>query len=124
MTERESELAGQDPLIAFCRSLPGATEDVKWDNDLVFSVHAKMFAVFPLPDAQTVCFKVDPLIFPSLVEQPAIEPAPYLARHSWILLRDRDAMPAETQQDFVAESHRLVASKLPKKVQRQLGLLP
>jgi predicted DNA-binding protein (MmcQ/YjbR family) len=27
-----------------CRSLPGVTEDVKWENDLIFSVGGKMFA--------------------------------------------------------------------------------
>jgi len=25
-----------DPIVAFCRTLPGATEDVKWGNDLVW----------------------------------------------------------------------------------------
>jgi len=33
-------------LQAYCRSLPGATEDIKWGNDLVFSVGGKMFAGF------------------------------------------------------------------------------
>ena len=30
----------------YCRSLPGATEDIKWGADLVFSVGGKMFAGF------------------------------------------------------------------------------
>ena len=55
-----------DPLVAFCRSLPGATEDIKWEHDLIFSVGGKMFAG--------------------------------------------------------AESHRLVAAKLPKKTRQALGL--
>lgn len=28
-----------------CRSLPGATEDLKWESSLVFSVGGKMFAI-------------------------------------------------------------------------------
>lgn len=30
---------------ALCRIFPGATEDIKWDADLAFSVGEKMFAV-------------------------------------------------------------------------------
>ena len=38
--------ASRSRLLAFCRSLPHVTEDVKWGNDLVFSVGKKMFAGF------------------------------------------------------------------------------
>lgn len=112
-----------DPLIEFCRTLPGATEDVKWGDNLVFSVAAKMFVVFQLPDGQPLSFKVEPLLFASLTEQDGIDPAPYLARHSWVLVRDLDVMPLVNLKDFITESHRQVASKLPKKKQRELGLL-
>jgi len=36
---------------ALCLSFPGATEDVKWGNDLTFSVGKKMFAVTGLDTA-------------------------------------------------------------------------
>lgn len=43
-----------------CRALPGATEDVKWESNLVFSVAAKMFAVTGVDgDANGISFKVD-----------------------------------------------------------------
>ena len=112
----------EDVLFEFCRSLPGAAEDVKWGDNLVFSVAAKMFAVFQLPDGQPISFKVEPLVFASLTEHEGIVPAPYLARHGWVQVQDRAVMPAENLQDFIAESHRLVVSKLPKKVQRELEL--
>jgi len=32
-------------LLDFCRTLPGATEDVKWGSHLVFSVGDEMFAM-------------------------------------------------------------------------------
>ena len=51
-----------DPVLDFCRGLPGATEDVKWEKDLVFSVGAKMFVVFGLPENEPVGFKVDPVL--------------------------------------------------------------
>src|SRR5471032_692099 len=44
----------------FCRALPGATEDVKWENSLVFSVGGKMFAVTRVGDAADgLSLKVD-----------------------------------------------------------------
>jgi hypothetical protein len=35
-----------DPLIIFCRQLPGATEDTKWKKDLIFSVGDKIVCSF------------------------------------------------------------------------------
>jgi predicted DNA-binding protein (MmcQ/YjbR family) len=71
-----------DPVLEFCLKLPGGTEDVKWDNDLVLSVDGKMFAVFGLPDAEPIGFKVHPAVFATLTAQEGIRPAPYLAQHS------------------------------------------
>ncbi|MFN7941066.1 MAG: MmcQ/YjbR family DNA-binding protein [Thermoanaerobaculia bacterium] len=106
----------------FCRSLPGATEDVKWGNDLVFSVGGKMFAGFQLPTGEPIGFKVDPMVFSALVGQEGIEPAPYAARHHWVSVATRESLPLDTFRDFLAESHALVAAKLPKKVRQRLGL--
>lgn len=68
--------SSDDPLLDLCRSLPGVTEDVKWDNDLVFSVGGKMFAVFALPDLEKMSFKVEPTLFPVLTARPASFPRP------------------------------------------------
>lgn len=111
-----------DPLLEFCRTLPGVTEDVKWEKDLVFSVGGKMFAVFGLPDCDTIGFKVEPTLFPILTARPGIIPAPYLAQHSWINLRSRDAMPREELEELLRESHELVARKLSKKLRTQFGI--
>lgn len=111
-----------DALLEFCRQLPGVTEDVKWEKDLVFSVGGKMFAVFGLPDCDTIGFKVEPTLFPVLTARPGIIPAPYLAQHSWIHLSSRDAMPREELEELLRESHELVAGKLSKKLRAQLGI--
>jgi predicted DNA-binding protein (MmcQ/YjbR family) len=115
--------AVNDPLFDLCRSLPGVTEDVKWENDLVFSVGEKMFACFGLPDADTLSFKVEEGLFESLVQKEGIRPAPYLAKHGWIALESREALPVDVVKDLLEASHALVAAKLPKKAQRKLGLL-
>ncbi len=111
-----------DPLHAFCRSLPGTTEDIKWGNDIVFSVGGKMYAVFPLDGGESCSFKVDPMAFQSLVAREGIVPAPYAARFSWISVMQRRALPAATLRAMIAESHRLVALSLPKKTQAALGV--
>ena len=112
----------KDPLLEFCRRLPGATEDVKWGADLIFSVGGKMFAGFPLPNAETLGFKVDPLAFDGVVGRDGIIPAPYMARHSWVSVTDRKRIPVPRLQELLKESHRLVAEKLPKKTRTALGL--
>ena len=113
---------GNDSLLDFCRGLPGVTEDVKWGDNLVFSVALKMFAVFDLPDRQRLSFKVDPLIFETLTGQDGIIPAPYLARHHWVAVTERERIPQGTLEDFLEESHRLVAAKLPKKTRQALAV--
>jgi predicted DNA-binding protein (MmcQ/YjbR family) len=113
---------GDSALEDFCRALPGVTEDVKWDDDLVFSVGAKMFAVFSLPEGEPFSFKVDPDLFPALSQQEGIRPAPYLARHSWVLVSRRDLLPPETVRGFLQESYNLVAGKLSKKLRKSLGI--
>jgi predicted DNA-binding protein (MmcQ/YjbR family) len=101
-------------LLDLCRSLPGVTEDVKWDNDLVFSVGGKMFACFELPEARPVSFKVDPDTFDVLTGQPGIRPAPYLAKHGWVSVENDGTLPSEVLEELLEESHALVASTLPK----------
>jgi predicted DNA-binding protein (MmcQ/YjbR family) len=112
---------GEDPLVVFCRSLPGATEDIKWGNDLIFSVGGKMFAGFALPGGDPIGFKVDPLVFAGIVGHNGVVPAPHMAKHSWVSVTDRSQLPLETLKDFLVESHRLVAAKLPQKTRRALG---
>ena len=112
----------RDPLFDFCRSLPGVTEDVKWEKNLVFSVGEKMFCVFGLPEGESMSFKVDGETFEALTQRPGVEPAPYLARHSWIRLATRDALPGDFVEELIERSHGLVAAKLPKRVRASLKL--
>ena len=112
----------EDALLAFCRALPGATEDVKWGADLIFSVGGKMFASFQMPDFQPVGFKVEPLAFDGIVGRAGIVPAPYMARHSWVSVTDRSKVSEARMKEMLRESHRLVAEKLPAKTRKALGI--
>lgn len=111
-----------DPFYEHCRALPGTTEDVKWGNNLVFSVGGKMYAVFDLPEGEPLSFKTNPEAFEILVQQPGIRPAPYLARHAWVTLNRRDVMPEDALKDLIQEAHGIVAGKLSKKLRESLGI--
>ena len=74
--------AGFDDQRRLAASLQGATEDIKWGADLVYSVGGKMFCVFLMREGVTcTCsFKVDDERFLELTGVPGVKPAPYLAR--------------------------------------------
>jgi len=109
--------------LAFCRALPGATEDIKWESNLVFSVAAKMFAVTGVDGAADgISFKVERERFLELTDRPGIIPAPYLARAQWVRIVDLRKVDDAEAAALLRRSYELVAARLTKKIQRELGL--
>jgi predicted DNA-binding protein (MmcQ/YjbR family) len=107
---------------ALCRSLPGATEDIKWESNLVFSVGGKMFAVSEAgDDAKGISFKVDDDRFLEMTDRPGIIPAPYLARAKWVHIEDLKTIADAEAAALLTRSYELVFAKLTKKLQRELG---
>jgi len=105
---------------------PGVTEDVKWGNDLVFSVGGKMFCVIDATPASgggsgRLSFKVDDDRFLELTDRPGILPAPYLARAKWICLAESDAMRDAELKPLLRRSYELVRARLSKAKQREFG---
>ena len=108
----------------FCLSMPHATEDVKWGNDLTFCVGKKMFAVTGLETAvQSISFKCTPEKFAELVEKDGIIPAHYVARYHWVTVEKLDALPTNELKDLIKNSYKLVWEKLPKGVKKNLEIL-
>jgi predicted DNA-binding protein (MmcQ/YjbR family) len=106
---------------AVCRSLPGATEDIKWETNLVFSVGEKMFAVTGADGSDRgISFKVDDDRFLELTDRPGIIPAPYLARAKWVYIEDPKAIGDAEAAQLLKRSHELVFAKLTKKLQREI----
>lgn len=114
---------GSGALKDHCRSLPGTTEDIKWGDNHVFSVGGKMYAAFNLDDESQYGFKCDDEDFDELTEREGIIPAPYAARFGWVSVREPGSLRAAEARRLIEKSHRLVASKLTKKLQRELGLI-
>lgn len=106
-----------DTLRKHCRTLPGATVDVKWGADECHCVGGKMFAVFGTRNrkAANVAFKCDPARFLELTDVGGIVPAPYLARAHWVMVEDPKALTDAQARDLVAHSHALIMGKLTRK---------
>ena len=106
-----------DSVRNFCRALPGATEDVKWGNDLVFSIGGKMFAVVCLEPPHQMSFKCSPEAFAELIEREGIIPAPYLARAMWVQERVLgEVLEPRERERLLTSAYELVRAKLPRKL--------
>ena len=113
---------------AACKALPGVTYDVKWGKDECYSVGGKMFAVIgpggiyggPKAAKWSVGFKVDDNRFLELTDLYGIIPAPYMAKHKWVLVQDPKALTDAELTELIARSHALIVAKLPKKAQAAL----
>jgi predicted DNA-binding protein (MmcQ/YjbR family) len=106
----------------FCKSLPGATEDIKWGNDLCFSVGGKMFFVISLEAPHTFSFKVDDEDFDELSTQEGFIPAPYLARAKWVYAETPSRVKQKDGEKFILGSYELIKAKLTKKLRDSLGI--
>lgn len=110
-----------DKAKALCRSFPGATEDIKWGADTVFSVGGKMFMV---TGDERMSFKAEDERFLELTDRPGFIPAPYLARAKWVCVTRFDALADAEAAALLRRAYELIFAKLTKKLQRELGDAP
>jgi predicted DNA-binding protein (MmcQ/YjbR family) len=113
----------QSDLQKLCDAWPGVTSDIKWEDDLVFSVAGKMFTVLCLrgPDRERISFKVDPERFLELTDQPGIVPAHYMARAFWVTITEPERFTQKQMDAFIRHSYELVRANLTKKMQATLA---
>jgi predicted DNA-binding protein (MmcQ/YjbR family) len=105
----------------FCLALPGASERIQWEDDLLFKVGGKMFAVVRLePGPVWMSLKSTDEDFAALTEMPGVIPAPYLARAKWVALETESALPRSEVHRLLRQSYDLVFAKLTKKIQTQI----
>ena len=111
-----------EQLRKFCLTFPGTTEDIKWGNDLCFSVGGKMYTVTAADSSDAgVSLKTTPEKFAELTERPGIIPAHYVARYHWITIEDPKAVTQSELKDLIRESYQMVFDKLPAKVRKTMG---
>jgi predicted DNA-binding protein (MmcQ/YjbR family) len=113
---------GIDWLREFCLSLPHTTEQIQWEDDLVFKVGGKMYAVAAFePGPHWMSFKCNDEDFAELIERPGIVRAPYLARAHWIAIESETTLARAEIEKLLSRAHALILSRLPKKTQAALG---
>jgi predicted DNA-binding protein (MmcQ/YjbR family) len=110
-----------DSIRNYCLSLPNATEDIQWGNDLLFRISGKIFAGMSLDPPHSLSFKCTPEKFDELIEFEGIIPAPYTARNKWVMLERLDALNDAEIKSLIKISYELIFSKLTKKAQAALG---
>ncbi len=114
-----------DAFNAFCGTLPAATYCCQWGGSHVWKVGGKVFAIGSWDEKLAgITFKVTPLSFEVLREQPGLRPAPYLASRGlkWIQHHARPGLSGAELEQYLRVSHRLVAQGLSRKARTALGL--
>ncbi len=105
-------------------SLPGVTEDIKWESHLCFSIGGKMFLVTS-PDLvpSSASFKVSAEDFHEFISREGFEKHAYLGRHNWIRLDDINRIASKEWETCIRESYNLVSAKLSLKKRKILGII-
>jgi predicted DNA-binding protein (MmcQ/YjbR family) len=110
-----------DSIRTYCLSLPHATEDIQWGNDLLFRISGKIFAAISLDPPHSLSFKCTPEKFDELIELEGIIPAPYTARNKWVMLERLDTLSDRELKSLIENSYQMIFAKLTKKAQAELG---
>jgi predicted DNA-binding protein (MmcQ/YjbR family) len=104
-----------------CMSFKGATRDIKWGNDMCYSVGSKMFCVTSATGKYFISFKTTPEEYAELIEREGVRPAPYSARYYWVLVETMTALRPKEWKEKIQKSYELVVERLPKKARALLG---
>ncbi|MEM7425621.1 MAG: MmcQ/YjbR family DNA-binding protein [Pseudomonadota bacterium] len=110
----------------FCGGLPATSHVVQWGGSHVWKVGAKVFAIGGWADDQPAfTFKVTPIAYELLREEPGLRPAPYLASRGmkWIQHYAAPGLAETELKDYLRQSHHIVAQGMSKKKRKELGLV-
>lgn len=102
---------------------PGVTEEVQWEDHLLFKVGGKIFVIAAMNSAaeNIMSLKSDPEKFEELIETEGIVPAPYLAKSKWIAVKKSCRLKPAELKELIKTSYELVYEKLPKKVKQNIA---
>lgn len=117
----------RDEFNSFCAALPATNHVVQWGNSDVWKVGPKLFAVcgWTEDNQPAFTFKVSDIAWEVLQDAPGLRPAPYLASRGmkWLQHYAAPGLSDPELKEHIRASYDMVAAKLTKKLQRELGLL-
>lgn len=118
-----NNIMNNDWLREYCMSFKGATEEVQWEDHLLFKVGGKIFVISALDNTaeNLMTIKSDPEVFDELVETEGIVPAPYLAKAKWIAVKRNCRLKPAELKALIKTSYNLVYEKLPKKIKAEIS---
>lgn len=104
----------------YCLSLPGAKQDIKWEDHFAYTVGSKIFCLTGASEDSPVCVKVSEADFDVLTERAGIGQAPYFARRQWVAIMHRPALQKAEWEHYLQASYDLIFKKLTKKMQADI----
>lgn len=105
---------------SYVSKLPAVTLVEQWDS-AVAKVGGKVFAL-AAASGGSLAFKVSETAFEGLTTLDGVGQAPYFAKGQWVsVAKGADISDADLKA-YVREAHRIIASKLTRKLQAELGL--
>jgi predicted DNA-binding protein (MmcQ/YjbR family) len=110
-----------EELREYCLGLPSVTEDIKWEEHLVFSVAGKIFCLTGLDPPMQVALKVPEDQFDELTQSGEIVQASHFARRQWMTVLNEGRFSRAEWEHYIRQSYDLVKSKLPKKTREGIG---
>jgi predicted DNA-binding protein (MmcQ/YjbR family) len=113
-----------DALRTLCLSFAGAAEERPFGPETTtFKVRGKIFALSALErEPLRVSLKCDPELVPDLrAAHAAIAPGYHLDKRHWNTVTIDGTLDEAFVRDMIEDSYDLVVSKLPKRVQDELG---
>jgi predicted DNA-binding protein (MmcQ/YjbR family) len=112
---------------SYCGALAHTTHVIQWGEASVWKIGGKVFAIggWSDPGAFAVAFKCSETSFAVLKDLPGLRPAPYLASRglSWVQRTDARTLSDADLLEYLARSYALVGAGLPRRTQRELGLI-
>lgn len=104
-------------------SFKGATEEIQWEDHLLFKVGGKIFVIAAMDNAaeNIMSIKSDPERFEELTEIEGVVPAPYLAKSKWIAVKKRNKLRNAELKELIKTSYELVYDKLPKRLKQSIA---
>jgi predicted DNA-binding protein (MmcQ/YjbR family) len=111
-----------EELRQICLSMPLATEDVKYESDLCFSIGKKIFCGTRIEGAFRTGIKCTEDDFAELIEREGIVPMPRLSTTFWIRIENHSALTMNEWKHYIQKSYDLIFQHLTKKERQQLGI--
>lgn len=100
---------------AYCMSLKYATEEILWDDVLVFKVGGRMFCFVPLNEELKMNVKCDPVEALELRERfSAVQPGYHMNKKYWNTIYVNDTVSDNILKIWISNSYHLVMAKLTK----------